>query len=298
MINRRAFTTAAALLALPDSFRGGATAAEPTPEEVFAQIERSVGGRLGVAALEAGTGRGLRYRAGERFPLCSTFKLLAAAAVLSRVDAGQESLERRIAYTASDLVDYSPTTAARVTEGAIPLADLCEAAITLSDNTAGNLMLSRIGGPSGLTRYLRERGDTVTRLDRTEPALNEALPGDPRDTTSPDAMVANLDRFVLGDALATSSRARLQEWLLANRTGATRFRAGLPPDWRVGDKTGTGERGTANDVGLLYPPDGAPILAAVYLTESTGSPEQRNASIAQVARTIANNLKAQAHSSR
>ncbi|GLS43168.1 beta-lactamase [Methylobacterium brachythecii] len=268
-----------------------ASAEEPSPEESFAGIEASLGGRLGVAVLEPSSGRALRYRAEERFPLCSTFKLLAAAAILTRVEAGQESLERRIAYQEADLVDYSPTTKARVTEGAMPLADLCEAALTLSDNTAGNLMLAQIGGPSGLTRFLRESGDALTQLDRTEPSLNEALPGDPRDTTSPGSMVANLDRFTLGEALSPGSRERLKSWLLANRTGATRLRAGLPASWRVGDKTGTGDRGTANDVGFLLPPDGAPILAAVYLTGSMATAEQRNAAIANVARIVANNLR-------
>jgi beta-lactamase class A len=180
----------------------------------------------------------------------------------------------------------------------MPLADICEAAITLSDNTAGNLMLAQIGGPSGLTSYVRGIGDPVSRLDRTEPTLNEALPDDPRDTTSPDAMVANLDRLVFGKALSPASRDRLKQWLLANRTGATRLRAGLPADWRVGDKTGTGERGTANDAGFLLRPAGTPILAAVYLTGSTGSPEQRNAAVAAVARTIADNLGEKAPSTR
>ncbi|WP_233383989.1 class A beta-lactamase [Methylobacterium sp. C25] len=296
MITRRAFAAFGAVLALPGPF--GTRASAATVEAHFARIEGATGGRLGIAVREPASGRTLAYRADERFPLCSTFKLLAAAAILARVDGGQERLDRRIAYAASDLVDYSPTTKARLTEGAMPLADLCEAAITLSDNTAGNLMLGQIGGPSGLTRFLREQGDPVTRLDRTEPSLNEALPGDPRDTTSPNAMVSNLERFVLGRALSAASRANLEGWLLANRTGATRLRAGLPPDWRVADKTGTGERGTANDAGILLPPDGAPILAAIYLTESTCSPAERNDSIAQVARIIADNLRTQGTSPR
>ncbi|MET0258700.1 MAG: class A beta-lactamase [Methylobacterium sp.] len=287
MITRRAFAAATgAALALPSAIAGPGLAAPSPVEAAFAGIESVMGGRLGVAALDTGSGRRLSYRADARFPLCSTFKLLAAAAILAHVDDGREQLGRRVPYEAADLVDHSPTTKAHLAEGAMPLGDLCEAAITLSDNTAGNLMLAQIGGPAGLTAFLRDGGDGVTRLDRTEPDLNEALPDDPRDTTSPAAMVANLNRLLLGEALSAGSRARLRTWMLAARTGGSRLRAGLPQDWRVGDKTGTGERGTANDVGILLPPGGAPILAAVYLTGSTGSPEQRNTAIADVARAL------------
>ncbi len=223
----------------------------------------------------------------ERFPLCSTFKLLAAGAVLARVDAGQESLERRIAYGPADLVDYSPPRKPRLGEGAMALGALCEAAITLSDNTAANLILAHLGGPAGLTRFLRSLSDSVTRLDRTEPTMNEALPGDPRDTTTPAAMLATTEALTLGAALTPASRAILVGWLRANRTGDTRLRAQLPEGWRVGDKTGSGERGTANDVGLLWPPDGAPILVAVYLTGTQAPPALRNATIAEVGRAVA-----------
>lgn len=288
MITRRRFTAAAgAALALPLSALHAAEPGPPSADETFSRIESAIGGRLGIAVLDTGSGRRLAHRADERFPLCSTFKLLAAAAVLARVDAGHEQLERRIAYTAADLVAYSPETKARVGEGAMPLADICEAAITQSDNTAGNLMLAQIGGPAGLTASLRASGDAETRLDRIEPDLNEALPGDPRDTTTPSAMLTDLDRFALGETLSAGSRDRLKGWLLGNRTGDTRLRAGLPPGWRVGDKTGTGDRGTANDVAILFPPAAAPILAAVYLTGTTGTAEQRNAAIAEVGRLIA-----------
>ncbi|GEO98920.1 beta-lactamase [Methylobacterium haplocladii] len=290
MITRRSFVAAGPALALSGSIPGPAFATTSSAEEAFARIEAAVGGRLGVATLDTGSGRRLSYRAEARFPLCSTFKLLAAAAILAQVDKRREQLDRRVPYTTADLVDYSPTTKIRAAEGAMPLADICEAAITLSDNTAGNLMLAQIGGPAGLTAFLRAGDDAVTRLDRIEPDLNEALPDDPRDTTSPRAMVSDLERLVVGDALSAGSRGQLTAWLLANQTGGTRLRAGMPRDWRVGDKTGTGDRGTANDVGILLPPGGAPILAAVYLTESTGSAEQRNAAIADTARTIVRTL--------
>ncbi|KAB1077899.1 class A beta-lactamase [Methylobacterium soli] len=293
MLSRRVFTrailgAASACLGLAGAWPRAASAADQAEalRRRFAEIEARSGGRLGVGVLDLQTGLRAGHRAEERFPLCSTFKLLAAAAVLARVDAGRESLERRVTYNAADLVAYSPVTEPRVGEGGMALEALCAAAITLSDNTAGNLLLSAIGGPSGLTAYLRSLGDPVTRLDRTEPDLNEARPEDPRDTTTPGAMLDTLQRLLRGSALSDASRARLLGWLRDNKTGATRLRARLPADWRVGDKTGTGENGTANDVGLLAPPVGEPILVTAYLTGSTASSEARNAAIAEVAQAL------------
>lgn len=270
--------------------QGPGAPSRPALSERFAALEARSGGRLGVQVRDTGTGRVSGHRAEERFPLCSTFKLLAAGAVLARVDGGTEHLERRVPYGPGDLVEYSPATQPRVAEGEMTLGDLCAAAITLSDNTAGNLILTTLGGPAGLTAYLRGLGDPATRLDRNEPTLNEARPGDPRDTTTPAAMVANLERLTLGTALTPASRAILLGWLADNRTGGARLRAGLPPGWRVGDKTGSGDRGTTNDTGLLWPPGGAPILVAAYLTETDASTEDRNAILADVARAIAGNL--------
>lgn len=256
----------------------------------FAEIEAKTGGRLGVGVIDTATGATLGYRAGERFALCSTFKVLAAAAVLARVDAGQERLDRRISYATSDLVTYSPETQKHVGEG-MTLAAICKAAITLSDNTAGNLMLANIGGPAGLTADLRTLGDSVSRLDRTETALNEAAAGGPRDTTTPAAMAADLRRLALEDALSPASRRQLVAWLAANTTGGARLRAGLPDGWRVGDKTGTGENGTYNDVGIAWPPGRAPVVIAVYLTAATAPAAEADAAIADVARLVAASLK-------
>jgi beta-lactamase class A len=253
----------------------------------LAQIAADSGGRLGVAARDTQTGALAVHRADDRFPLCSTFKLLAAGAVLARVDAGRERLDRRIRFEPRDVVVYSPVTKDRAGGDGMPLEEICAAAITMSDNTAGNLLLAALGGPAGLTAFARALGDAVTRLDRTEPELNEAVPGDPRDTTSPVAMLANLDALVLGNALSAPSQELLTRWLVANKTGDSRLRAGLPGGWRVGDKTGSGERGTANDVGILWPPGRLPILVAVYLTETTKSADQRNAIHAAVGRAVA-----------
>jgi beta-lactamase class A len=203
------------------------------------------------------------------------------------VDAGEERLDRRIRFAASDVVAYSPLTKDRAGEPGMLLADLCAAAITVSDNTAGNLLLASLGGPAALTAYARTLGDTVTRLDRIEPDLNEAIPGDPRDTTSPNAMLSNLRAVVLGTVLSAKSKDQLTAWLIANKTGDTRLRAGLPQGWRVGDKTGSGERGTTNDVGIVWPPERAPIIVSIYLTGTSATGEQRNATLAAVGRAVA-----------
>ncbi len=262
-----------ALAAAPRSVR----AAEDVLAPVLAAIEHGSGGRLGVAIEDTGTGRRFGHRAGERFPLCSTFKVLACAALLARVDAGHEDLGRRIRFTRAEVVTYSPVTQDRAGGDGMTLAELCAAAMTQSDNTAGNLILRSIGGPAGVTAYARAIGDPVTRLDRIETDLNEATPGDPRDTTAPDAMAANLRSLALGDRLSPASRGRLQGWLLACQTGGAKLRAGVPGDWRVGDKTGGGERGTTNDVAVLWPPGRAPLIACVYLTETTATFAARNA---------------------
>jgi beta-lactamase class A len=251
----------------------------------IADIERDVGGWLGVAVIDTASGVQAGHRMVSRLPMCSTFKVLAAGAILKRVDERREKLDRRIKYSASDVVVNSPSTEKHVDDG-MTLAELCEAAITLSDNTAGNLLLANIGGPKGLTGFARSLGDRITRLDRTEPTLNEATPGDPRDTTAPEAMAGNLKALVLGNALSAASREHLTGWLTGNKTGDTRLRAGMP-GWRIGDKTGSGEHGTANDLAVIWPPGRAPVIAAVYLTNTQADAEHRNGAIADVGRAIA-----------
>lgn len=290
MITRRVFAAGLAVAGSSAVLTGSRAAGSwlDGTGEPFRRIEAESGGRLGVLVLDTETGAQAGHRHDELFPLCSTFKLLASAAVLARVDRGEERLDRRIRFEASDLVENSPLTQARTGGVGMALEELCEAAMVASDNTAGNLLLGAIGGPAGLTAYARGIGDTVTRLDRNEPTLNEALPNDPRDTTSPAAMAADLRTLLLGQgALNDASRERLTGWLLANRTGGPRLRAGLPATWRVGDKTGAGERGTTNDVAILWPPGRAPVVLAVYLTGSTASADGRNAAIADVARAVA-----------
>ena len=272
------------LLSLAQSY-----AAEPG-EQRLKEVEARTGGRLGVAALDTGSGRQIRHRAEERFPMCSTFKFLAAAAVLHRVDQGKDNLTRFIPYTKADLLEYAPVTRAHVNEGGMTLGALCAAALQLSDNTAGNLLLKTIGGPEGLTRYARSLGDKDSRLDRIEPDLNSALPGDERDTTTPAAMLGDLRVLLVGDELSPASREQLNRWLSGNTTGAEMIRAGVPKGWQVGDKTGRGANGATNDIAILRPPGRAPILLAVYSLGSTASANARLGAIAEAARIVSDVL--------
>lgn len=272
--------TAGPLAAGPPAFPN-----EARLRDAIAAAERSSGGRLGVAVLDTGSGASFAYRGDERFPMCSTFKLVLVAAILSRIDRVQERSARRIRVTPGDILGNSPFAKRRVGRDA-SVVELCRAAIVFSDNSAANLLLPSIGGPAGLTRFIRSLGDPVTRLDRGEPALGAGVPGDPRDTTSPTAMVGLVRRLLLGGLLAPSSRRQLETWLLAARPGVHRLRAGLPVDWRVGDKTGTGDHGSNNDVAILWPPRRAPLIVASYLTQSARSGAVLDATHAGVARAI------------
>lgn len=265
---------------------GGAGAGvDETARGRLAAIEADLGGRLGVCASRLDGSRSLGHRQDERFKMCSTFKLLLAGAVLSKVDAGRERLDRRIAYSKADLLDYAPTTAAHVGEGAMSVANLCRAAVTLSDNTAANLLLTSLGGPPALTDFVRGMGDRITRLDRKEPMLNTGVGADVRDTTSPLAMMNDLKSLAFGRALSPASRAQLTAWLIATQTGDHRLRAGVPASARVGDKTGTWNAdGTGNDVAIVWPKGGAPILIAAYATGSGAAPDKVDLALAEVGR--------------
>lgn len=305
----------AALLLLLAATTGGASSASPTAqrdgavsqssalqkentgkihfEDRIAEIERRTGARIGVSALDTGSGKRLDYRSEERFPMCSTFKVLAAAAVLKRVDEGQEKLDRFVSYGEKDLLEYAPVTKAHLKDGGMTLGALCAAAIEQSDNTAGNLLLDTIGGPVGLTNFARSIGDETTRLDRKEPELNSAIPGDDRDSTSPAVMCANMQRLLLGNALSESSRHQLEDWLLHNKTGTFMIRAGVPKTWNVGDKTGRCGNGATNDVAIICPPGRAPIVVAIYSIGSTASEDDRSATLAETARVVAESFSPQ-----
>jgi beta-lactamase class A len=230
-------------------------------DDDFAALEKSSGARIGVAAWDSGSGRTIAYRAQERFIPCSSFKLSLAALVLQRADAGKEKLDRVIHYPPPTL-GVSPATTKNQATG-MTVVDLCEAAVIYSDNTAANLLLDAVGGPAGLTAFWRSLGDHVSRLDDNEPALN--LPDPVRNTATPAAMLGNLKAITLGRALSAPSRIRLLGWMHANTTGATTLKAGLPSDWRVGDKTGRNPQfGFVADLAIITPPGREPILAVCY----------------------------------
>lgn len=293
-LRRRSFLAAALLLPLaacaappvapaPPRSAASTTPAPDAAAPRFADLERRFDARLGVYALHTGTGQELVHRADERFALCSTFKFLAAAAVLDRNP--PEHLDKRIRFTQADLVANSPIAQQHLTDG-MTIRELCDAATRYSDNTGGNLLLADLGGPTEITAFARSCGDQVTRLDRTEPTLNTAVPGDERDTTSPRALATTLRTLLLGDRLRPDARALLTDWMLRNTTGDTRIRAGLPAGWRVADKTGTGDYATINDVAIVYPPSGAPIVLATLSSRAQADAEYDNALLAGAATIV------------
>ena len=261
-----------------------ALAAPTAHDPRIAALEAKLSGHIGVSALDTASGRMLRHRAAERFPMCSTFKLLAVAAVLHRVDTDCEDLARQVMVDKADVVGWAPVTEKHIGEH-LPLRTLCEAAITVSDNGAANLILNALGGPQGVTGYARSLGDRITRLDRRELALNQGAPGDPRDTTTPDATVANLRKLLVGEGLAPTSRSMLCDWLVADRQGEARIRAGTPAGWKVGDKTGTGTNAT-NDIAIVWPPGRAPILVAAYIRLSPRPAAEQEAALAEIGRIV------------
>ncbi|RYF34973.1 MAG: class A beta-lactamase [Comamonadaceae bacterium] len=252
----------------------------------LAALESESGGRLGVSVREPGRAAPWGHRQDERFPMCSTFKLIAASGVLALSASDTGLLDRRIAYTKAELVSYSPVTQQHAGDG-MTVAQLCAAALQYSDNTAGNLLIRLLGGTEAVTAYARSIGDNAFRLDRWETELNTAIPGDWRDTTTPAAMAMSLERVALGDALGAPQRAQLVAWLRGNTTGAARIRAGVPADWQVGDKTGGGDWGTTNDVAVLWPPGRPPLVVAMYFTQPQQDAAARSDVLAAAARIVA-----------
>ncbi len=222
--------------------------------------------------------------------MCSTFKASLVAFVLARVDRGQDGLEPMIAFGGEDLMEYAPAATANLAKGAMSVADMCQAAVELSDNTCANLLLARVGGPPALTAFWRSTGDTVTRLDHNEPMLNRSPPGDPHDTTTPAAMAGNLRRFVLGEVLASASRDRLKGWMLGCKTGDNRLRAGLPGDWRVGDKTGNNGADAAGDIAVAWPASGGRVLVCAHTQGGSPTPARIQAVFADIGRMVGQRL--------
>jgi beta-lactamase class A len=270
-----------------------ATAAPPAVTRRLRRLEVRHGARLGVYGLDLATGRTVTHRAAERFPMCSVWKPLAAAAVLRDLDRHGEVLARRIRYTEDDLVTYSPITGTpqHLADG-MTVEELCDAALRYSDNTAANLLLRQLGGPEAITRFCRSTGDTTTRLDRWETALNSAEPWRVTDTTSPRAIAGTFARVTVGHALTGRDRRRLTDWMLHNTTRTRSFGAGLPDDWAIADKTGSGAYGTNNDVGLAWPagPHRGPLVLAVLTTKHTQDAQPDYPLVASAAEVLADAL--------
>jgi beta-lactamase class A len=258
----------------------------------FADLEKQhAGSRIGVAAIDLSTNRRVEYRSDERFIMCSTFKVLAAAAVLKRVDENKEKLDHFVRYGEAQLLSYAPVTREHVKEGGMTLEALCAAAVEQSDNTAANLLLEAIGGPEKWTEFARSLGDKFSRLDHNEPDLNIARPGKEDDTTTPAAMCADLQRLFTSDILSVASRTKLEDWMQQGQTGLKMIRAGIAADWKVGDKTGRSGDGATNDIAVLRPPSGGPIFLAVYTVDPAEPQDVRDHLVAEVAKAALEALK-------
>ena len=254
----------------------------------LAALEASSGGRIGVSALNTATNTRIQYRAKERFPFSSTSKVIGVSAILKQSMTDSRLLQQKLTYKKEDLVAYSPITEKHLADG-MTIFNLCAAAITQSDNTAMNLLIKKLGGLEAVTAFARSIGDNTFRLDRWEPKLNSAIPGDLRDTSTPAAMERSLQQLALSDALALPQRKQLQTWLKSNVTGNYRIRAGLPKAWIVGDKTGTGDYGTTNDIGIIWPPKRSPIVVAIYFTQNKKNAVKREDIIASVTHLLISN---------
>ncbi|NGN69497.1 class A beta-lactamase [Streptomyces sp. A7024] len=256
----------------------------------FKELERGYDARLGVYAVDTGTGREVAYRDGERFAYASTFKALAAGAVLKKRQLG--GLDKKITYERDDLIANSPVTEKHVADG-MTLGALCDAAVRYSDNTAANLLFDELGGPAGLQKVLRAAGDDVTRMERNEPALSDWQPGQVRDTSTPRQLAQDLRAFTLGDELHKPERAQLTDWLKRNTTGAELIRAGVPKQWKVGDKTGTASTyGGRNDIAIIWRPNAAPLILAILTNRKNENAEPDEKLIAEAAGAVADEMDA------
>lgn len=291
-IKRRRLIIGGAAIALSATVHAKAPAKQAPADPIvakLAELETRMGGRLGVSAFDVAGNKQIAYRADERFPVCSTFKAILAGAILDRSRSDAGLLDKHIDYSANDLVAWSPVTEKNIVTG-MNVAALCAAALQYSDNTAANLLMRQIGGPEGLTAYARRIGNPHFRLDRWETELNSAIPGDVRDTATPASMMASLYQLQLGNALPEKQREQLKTWMLGNTTGAKRIRAGVPADWKVSDRTGSGDYGTANDIAVLWPPGREPIVLAIYHTHADPKSTWNDAIHAEATRIVLSGL--------
>jgi len=284
MLNRRTLLTA-----LPGLAAWSTLAAE-APNALVA-YERDSGGRIGLYAENLTTGRKIRWRANERFVMCSTFKVSLAAMILWRVDQGHDHLEQAVPYGPEDVPDWhAPVAKKNLAKGVMSVSDLCEAAVEYSDNTCANLLLARVGGPAALTAFWRSINDAVTRLDHNEPILNRSPPGDPHDTTTPAAMAADLRRLLLGKVLSAGSRERLIGWMVDCKTGGDRLRGGIPKAWRIADKTGNNGKDASGDIAAVWPKPDVPILICAYTQGGSPTAAQVASVFAYIGRMVGQQL--------
>lgn len=295
MIQRTLRQTALMVAAVTPLFFASTPLWAQTPQDAkaigqkLAELEIRTGGRLGVALINTADNSQIVYRGNERFPMCSTSKVMAVFALLKQSETDKELLNQRVEIKKSDLVNYNPITEKHLDSG-MTLAELSDATLRYSDNTAMNKILAHLGGPGKVTQFARSIGDKTFRLDRTEPTLNTAIPDDPRDTTTPVAMAKTLRKLTLGNALAEPQRAQLVTWMKGNTTGSASIRAGLPTSWVVGDKTGSGSYGTTNDIAVIWPANQAPLVLVTYFTQPQKDAKSRNDVLAEAAKIVTEGL--------
>lgn len=287
-------TALVAAAVMPLLFGSAPLLANATPDagaisQKLAALEKSAGGRLGVALIDTADNSQILYRADERFAMCSTSKVMAVAAVLKQSETDSGVLNKKLEIKKSDLVNWNPITEKHV-NSSMTLAELSAATLQYSDNVAMNKIIAHLGGPDKVTAFARTIGDKAFRLDRTEPTLNTAIPGDERDTTTPQAMAQSLRALTLGNALGQAQRAQLVEWLKGNTTGGESIRAGLPKAWVVGDKTGSGDYGTTNDIAVIWPESRAPLVLVTYFTQPKQDAKSRRDVLAAAAKIVAEGL--------
>lgn len=260
------------------------TKLSPTQEKLAA-LEASSGGRLGVTAINTANNTRIEYRGNERFPFCSTFKVLAVASILKQSMANKDLLQQRVTYGKDDLVTYSPVTEKHIHDG-MTVTELTEATLVYGDNSAANFLMKKLGGPEAVTVFARSIGDATFKQDRWEPDLNTAIPGDLRDTTTPAAMADSLRKIALGNVLAPAQRDRLLKGMTNSVTGNARIRAGVSQGWIVGDRSGSSQYGTTNDIAVIWPLNCQPIVLVIYLVQSKQDAPHREDILASATRLV------------
>ena len=259
---------------------------QQTLQKKIEMLENKSGGKLGLTIVDTSDGTTYSWRGDEKFPLCSTSKVMVVAAILKKSESDTNLLAKKITINKSDMVNYNPITSKYI-DSSMTITELSKAALQYSDNAAMNKLLSYLGGPRYATQFARTIGDKAYRLDRNEPGLNTAIPGDSRDTTTPSAMADTLNKLILGTALKKEQKAKLTEWMKGNTTGLNSIKAGLPAEWTVADKTGSGDYGTTNDIAVIWPKNHAPVILTTYFTQPEKDASARKDVLASAAKLIA-----------